>query len=480
MAAHSLVNPLLGGRIYLARHKNKLPNLPPVDRKRIVTSAVPDLDTIVRISVVHAERRIDLAIPGRLPLVEVLPGVARGLGVLDPTLVHGGYQLTRANGATLNPTQGAIAQDIEQGEILTLTRGELIAAAKRYDDVIEAVIDATSSHHGAWKPEDAARTATAISLTLLALSAILLAMQPVGSLVPAAISGVGSLVLVALAATLSRLHHHEAGIAFGISASAFGALCGYLLTPGETLWGFPLASAAAGAVIAGGLALLVTAKPVELLTLPIIFGAAVGIPASIVGITEIDPVGPYAITIAAAGMLAGALPWLTLSSTRVRVVSPMSDLEMFSPPPPIDEAKVTARIDSGHRLLVAARVAFALTVLVGTPVVASASWTGTILTSLTGATLMFQSRQSARRASVLVLLAGGTAIIALSGLAAIIAHPAESPMLLTGLLVATGIITGLTLLSDKVRLRLSTLGDTAEVLLLALLLPIGVITAGLA
>lgn len=445
-----------------------------------MSSAATDFDAIVRISVVHAERRIDLAIPGRLPLVEVLPGVARGLGVLDPTLLHGGYQLTRANGSTLDPTRGALAQDIDQGEILTLTRGDLISVAKRYDDVVEAVIDATSAHHGAWKPEDAARTATAISLTLLALSAILLAMQPAGSLVPAVLAGVGSLVLIALAATLSRLQQHEAGVAFGIAAAAFGALCGYLLTPAEPLWGFPLAAAGAGAVVAGGLALLLTAKPVELLTLPIIFGVAIGIPASAVGIADVDPAGPYAITIAVAGMLAGALPWLTLSSTRVRVVSPMSDLEMFSPPPPVDEAKVAARIDSGHRLLIAARMAFTLAVLVGTPVVASASWVGTILTAFAGATLMFQSRQSARRVSVLVLLAGGTAIIALSGLAAILAHPAESPLLLTVLLVITGVVTGLTLLSDKVRMRLSTLGDTAEVIMLALLLPLGVITAGLA
>ena len=153
---------------------------------------------------------------------------------------------------------------------------------------------------------------------------------------------------------------------------------------------------------------------------------------------------------------------------------------MFDPPPPVDPAKVTARVDAGHRMLVALRVAFALAVLLATPLVASASWTGTILTTLAGATLMFQSRQSARRASVLVLLAGGTAILALSGLAAILSHPDEAPILLTALLVATGVVTGLTLLSDRVRLRLSTLGDTIEVIALALLLPLSVITAGLA
>ena len=53
-------------------------------------------------------------------------------------------------------------------------------------------------------------------------------------------------------------------------------------------------------------------------------------------------------------------------------------------------------------------------------------------------------------------------------------------LLLTALLVATGVVTGLTLLSDRVRLRLSTLGDTIEVIALALLLPLSVITAGLA
>lgn len=445
-----------------------------------MNSAVPDLDSVMRVSVVHAERRIDLAIPGRLPLVEVLPGVARGLGVLDPTLVHGGYQLTRADGTALDPTRGAQSQDIDQGEILTLVRGNLIATAKRYDDVVEAVIDATSAHHSAWKPEDAARTATAVSLTLLLLSASLLVMQPAGSLVPTVLAGVGALVLVALAATLSRLRQHESGIAFGIAAAAYGGLFGYLIVPNEDLWGLPLAAVGASAALVAGLALFVVAKPVELLILPIVFGVSIAIPAGIVGIAGVDPAGPYALAMAAVGMLAGLLPWLTLSSTRVRVVSPMTDLEMFSPPPPIDEAKLAVRIDAGHRLLVAARIGFALAAIVATPVVAAANWTGVLLAVFTGASLMFQSRQSARRASVLVLLAGGTAIIGLSGITAIVAHPEQASVLLSGLLAATGVVTGLTLLGDKVRMRLSTFGDTAEVLLLALLLPLGVLTAGIA
>ena len=437
-------------------------------------------DVLVRISVVHAERRIDLAIPGQLALVEVLPGIARGLGVLDPTLLHGGYRLTRADGTELRPDLGALAQGIDQGEVLTLTRGNLVASPKRYDDIVEAVVDSTSAHHGSWNADDAARTSVAVSLTLLGLSAITLALQGSANLVTAIIAGAGSVVLLALAATLSRLRRHEAGIAFGIAAAAFGALCGYLLAPTGEIWGWPLAATGLGSAVAGGIAMLVCKRPVEMLALPVALGVTLGVPATIVAATGIAAIGPYAVTIALCGMLAGALPWVTFTSTRIRAVSPQTELEMFDPPPHIDPEKIAARTRAGHRLLVALRVAFALVVLISVPVVAGASWLGVILCTLTGATLMFQSRQSAARASVLVLLSGGTAIIALACFIAITAHANQAPILVISLLIATALITGLTLLSDRVRLSLATLGDTIEVLVLASLLPIGAITAGLA
>lgn len=445
-----------------------------------MSAETTDASAIVRVSVVHAERRVDLAIPGRLPLLEVLPGVARGLGVLDPTLLHGGYRLTRSDGSELDPTRGASAQGIDHGEILTLTRGQLVATPRRYDDVVEAVVDATSAHHTAWRPEDAARTATAVSLTLVALSAILLAMQPAGSYLPAVVAGVGTLVLLALSATLCRTGQHGAGLGFGLAAAGFAGLAGYLIAQQQPLWGFALAATGLGLIVGGGAALLLATRPGELLLLPVALGLAVAIPAGVTGITDVDPAGPYAVMIACAGLLAGALPWLTLSSTRIRVISPATEAEMFDPPPPVDPERVAARVDSGHRLLVALRIAFALAVLVATPVVASASWIGTVLALICGAVLMFQSRQSARRTSVVVLLIGGTAILAVAGLAAILSHQDQAPMLLAALLIATGLVSGLTLLSTRARMRIATLGDTIEVILLALLLPIGAITAGLA
>ncbi|WP_030143502.1 type VII secretion integral membrane protein EccD [Mycetocola saprophilus] len=437
-------------------------------------------DTIVRVSVVHDDRRIDLAIPGRLPLIELIPGIARSLGVLDPTMVHGGYRLTRASGASLTPTEGALPQGIAQGEVLTLTRGENVSAIKVYDDVVEAVIDASADQHGGWKPEDAARTATAVSLTLLGLSGIALASLGPNNLLAALVSGAGAIVLLALCAALGRLGQQGAGIAFGIAASAFGGVAGYLLTPAGDLWGWPLAAAGLGAMVVGAIAIVIAVRPIEYLFAPVALGFALAVPATVSGLFNVPPLASFAVAMAVCGALAGALPWLALASTRITILTPQSEQEMFDSPDPIDSERVADRVARGQRTLIALRLALGLTILTSIPVVAGGSWLGAVLGALCGAVLMFQSRQAGARGSVLTLLACGTAIVGLTGWVSLIAHPDNAVILLVALLVATTITLILTLLSDRVRIRLSVYADGIEIVLLTVLLPLGVIIVGLA
>ena len=47
---------------------------------------------LVRVSVVAGERRADLALPGALPVAELLPELARAVGVLDAQTVLVGMQ----------------------------------------------------------------------------------------------------------------------------------------------------------------------------------------------------------------------------------------------------------------------------------------------------------------------------------------------------------------------------------------------------
>ena len=63
---------------------------------RTVSQTVSASRALVRVSVQSEGRRLDIGIPGQLPLVELMPGFARSLGVLDATMTHAGYTLERA------------------------------------------------------------------------------------------------------------------------------------------------------------------------------------------------------------------------------------------------------------------------------------------------------------------------------------------------------------------------------------------------
>ena len=435
--------------------------------------------TLVRVSVVSEDRRLDIGVPAQLPVVELLPGFARSLGVLDPTLAHGGYSLHRADGSVLDPSRGFSAQGVQDGELLTLVRGELIADTRIYDDVVEAVIDATSDYHGAWTPRDNARTALAVSLAFLALCAVLLLSAGPGMGIGAIVAAGGAVVLVATAAVLSRVGQAEAGHALGLAAALFGGIAGYLLILSSTIWGWPLAAGGLGAIIVGGLALALTQQRPEVHLIPIVFGAAIGITSAVAALIAPGGPAPYAIMIAVTATLSNGLPWLALSSTRIRVISPQSDVEIFAAPQPIDAGEVQRRAAAGQRTLISLRIALGLAILLATPLVAGATPAGAALCALAFVGMMFQSRQTYARSGVLALMVLGAVGLAATGLTVSATQPNLRTVLLVVLLVVTAVLVALTILSPKARMRLTGLSDTVEVIALALLLPLSVISVGI-
>jgi hypothetical protein len=102
-----------------------------------------------------------------------------------------------------------------------------------------------------------------------------------------------------------------------------------------------------------------------------------------------------------------------------------------------------------------------------------------VLCALAFVGMMFQSRQVYGRVGVLVVMVMGAVGLAATGLTASAALPELRAPLLVVLLIATAVLVGLTLLSPRARLRLSRVADTAEVLVLASLLPLGVLASGL-
>lgn len=434
---------------------------------------------MLRVSIVGDDRRLDIGVPAQLPLVEMIPGFARSLGLLDPTLAHGGYELRRADGSVVDPARPAAAQGLRDGELLTLVPGGLLAEPRVYDDVVEAVIDATSEQHRAWTPRDSSRTALFVSLTFLVLSAVLLVASGPAGLLPAVIAGSGAVVLVAASAVLLRLGQREAGHALGIAAAGYGGLAGLLAVPDTALWGWPLAAAGLGLVIVGGCSLAFAGTDPEIHLVPVAFGGVLGITATIAALAG-DAVAPYALMLAITATLANGLPWLALGSTRIRVISPQSDAEMFATPAPIDADDVQRRAAAGARTLVSLRLALGLAALIATPLVAASGATGALLCALAFVGMMFQSRQTYARLGVLLLMGVGAIGLGATGLTVMFSQPGLHTALLVILITATVLVVVLTLLTPRARLSLGRLADTVEVLALALLLPLGVVTAGLA
>ncbi|TPW77834.1 type VII secretion integral membrane protein EccD [Schumannella soli] len=449
-----------------------------------VSTTVSTSRALLRVSIQSEGRRLDVGVPAQLPLVELMPGFARGLGVLDATMTHTGYALQRADGTRLDPSRGAAEQGVLDGELLTLARGVQLAEPRVYDDIVEAVIDATGEQNRPWTPKDNARTALAASLTLLGICAVLLLAgggDGPSALLRAIIAGAGTVLLLASAAVIERLGQAETGRGLALAAAAFAALTGYLLTPsGDGLYGWPLAAAGAGAVVAGGIALLLNPASRAILLVPLVLGGAIGITGGIAGLMPGSQQSAYALMVAVVITLANALPWLAMTSTRIRVISPQSDQEIFDDPDPIDTEQVRARAAAGHRVLVALRLALGLAALVGAPIVAGASPAGAALCALGFIGIMMPARQSFARAEVVVLMALGTAGIAITGVTTSLAQPDLRLVLLVALLTVTVIVIFLTLLAPRARMRLTRLADTAEVLVIGLLLPLGVIAAGIA
>lgn len=434
---------------------------------------------VLRLSIVSDDRRLDVSVPAQIPLIELLPGFARKLGMLDPTLAHGGYALHSSSGTPLDPARGIGSQGVHDGELLTLVRGGLLTETRVYDDVVEAVIDATSQQHGSWTPRDSSRTALAVSVTFLTLCAFLLIGAGRNFELSVILAGAGAVVLIATSVVLARLGQSEAGAALGLAAAAYGGIAGYLVAPGDTIWGWPIAAGALGLVIVGGAALAFTPQKPEIHLVPVAFGASIGLAATITALFSLDNVVPYALMVAVTATLANGIPWLALSSTRIQVISPQSDVDIFAAPIPIDADDVKKRAAAGARVLVALRVALGLSALAATPLIAAAGIPGALLCALAFLGMMFQSRQTYARSGVLTLMALGAVGLAVTGLTVIVTQPELRSGLLIFLLVTTALLVGLTLLNPRARLRLGRLADTVEVIALALLLPLGVATAGL-
>ena len=132
---------------------------------------------LVRVTIASGSRRVDLVLPGSIPVAELVPELARSVGLLDASTVYGGYRLVTQEGRILADNAGLTMQGIEDGGLLTVTAGVDDKAPRVYDDVVEAMADVVENELRPWEPAAGRRTALGAGSILLGLGALALLLQ---------------------------------------------------------------------------------------------------------------------------------------------------------------------------------------------------------------------------------------------------------------------------------------------------------------
>jgi type VII secretion integral membrane protein EccD len=132
---------------------------------------------LVRVTVAAPARRIDLALPERAPLAELLPALLGHAGedLADTGARAGGWALRRADGRVLDPSRTLAAQRVRDGEVLHLTSAHTDWPELEYDDLVDAIATGSARTGATWGPRHTRATGLALGAlaVVLCLAAVL-------------------------------------------------------------------------------------------------------------------------------------------------------------------------------------------------------------------------------------------------------------------------------------------------------------------
>lgn len=438
---------------------------------------------LVRVTVTSGTRRVDLVLPGAVPVAELLPELARSVGLLDPATVHGGYRVGTADGRRLDPDAGLTLQGIEDGGLLTVTAGVDDPPPRVYDDVVEAMSDVVEHDLRPWQAASGRRTALLAAGLFLVLGAAALLIQR-GSDLAAAATAVVSVALCAGAIVLSRAQREpEAAVGVAWLGAGYAAVAGVMFAPDDTvLLGEPLAFAGAGALLAGVVCVIGLGPGRTLVFPPVVVGAlavAVGLYLRSADSDGFEP-APLLTTVLALIVLAGSVfPWLALGATSTRIDQLYSPSDITADPEDIEPGQVAADARIAHEILLAISGTVGLLLVLISPLAVSLGVTGTLLAIDACLIVMLRTRQYRTGSEVLVGLVAGIAGLATTALAVLTMHAEWRPTLTVLLAVAGAVLLAATLTPSVPSVRRGRLGDVLESVALITLLPLLVVAIGL-
>lgn len=433
---------------------------PAIISQRTAESVQESRSSYLRLTVTNDDRKGDVVIPGNVTVAELLPSIVRRFITLTPKDVTGGFTLNLVDGTELAGGKTLFEQGVKDGQVLCLDR-RTKAHAKKYDDIIEAVADATEEHNKPWTHAHTSAMAVAASTTLVLASLyLLIKLTPeMGMTIPIMTGGL-TVLLAGLAWVLTRSERTWHGLITVMTEVAAAGVTGYsaahVLDQGEL------------APIIGGISVTLAAAisfPLvrgwrELLSIPIIVGMTCSM---LVGADIAFENTAERVPIILAGLFAIAIlvvPRLALRASGLDHEKPVPD--------PRQTAKLYSR---GHRLMVSFWGASALSIILLTPgTVALGNW-GIAVIAISALLLSLSARRSYGRIDVLVCYLGALAIGLTLAVSIMAMFPGYWAAVIITLLVTVTLIVAFGLILDRSFTWTRRLADIGEMVATIAIIP---------
>ncbi len=359
----------------------------------------------MRVRVASLTRSADLALHPTLPLAELVPELARSVGLLDASRAPAGYAVLAEDGHPLSDEAGLLAQGVRDGALLGVVALADEELARRYDDPAEAMADAVERGVSAWPPVAGRLAGHGAATALLALAAAALWL-PRGDPVAARAAAAFAATLLAVAVALSRgLGAPDGPPVLAWAAAGHAAVAGGQWASAGSGGGADVLAAAGTGALGASLAAMVGLASGRVSLLP---AALLSLTALAVGsLLARTPAGAGSV---AAGLLVGGV---LLGGLTPRLALSVAGLGGPAPPgvagqaAEVDPAAAEADALLAHRVVVALEGTLGVLLVLAAPAVAGLGPAGGALALCCCGATMLRARHVRAAALVLTTLGCG-------------------------------------------------------------------------
>ncbi len=473
---------------------------------------------LVRVSVQTPDRRVDVALPERVPVATLLPALlaAGGEELADRGVLHAGWVLRRVSGRAFDTGQGLVDQGVRDGDVLCLGFADENWPELDYDDAVEAIAVGAGRRGRRWDAR-ASRIASIVAAVALYVGALIAvgSAGPPWTLVSVSALVFGALLIAAAVVAARAYRDVRVGTLLGALALPYAFLGGVLTggsfgsgdrSPIHALATMPgQIAAGALAVVAFAIAAAVGVGRVRPVFVAAIVAGVSGLGYAIVALSA-TPVRAASVTLGLVVLFAGLAPAIAarigglprpsgagVQSTGTPPVRSATALDRGSltrpgePDPssrsgPVDTDLLFAAVSRTDDMLTGLLVGVAVATAASAAVVAvSGGWPGRLLLLAAAAAIALRARMyAAVRHRTAALVTAGLAAVPL---VAVGIFAGSAALLVAAVFGIAGLITlGLGAgerSGGPVSPYLGRLADLAEVLSLAAIVPLVCVVLGL-